>query len=183
MTSSAIASRYASALVDVVTAPGSKLDPATALRDLRTFEDIVNGSAELRNALTSPAVSLSRKRAVIDRLVTALGVSRVIRNFLLVLSDHRRSGAITEMAGVFEVLLDERLGVVRADVASARELSDGERAGLSDKLAQVTGKKMRMHFAVDPDLIGGVVARVGSSVYDGSVRGQLTALGRKLAAN
>ncbi len=169
--------------MDVVTAPNSKVDPATAVRDLRSFEGTVNGSSELRNALASPAVSLSRKRAVIERLVSALQLSRVIRNFLFVLSDHRRADALTEMSRVFEMLLDERLGVIRADISAARELSDAERATLAEKLAQVTGKKMRMHFSVDPDLIGGVVARVGSNVYDGSVRGQLTTLGRRLAAN
>ena len=144
--------------MDVVTAQHSALDPARAVQDLHSFENAVGSSLELRNALASPAVSLARKRAVIDKLAAALQLAPIIRNFLFVLSDHRRAGALTEMVKKFEVLVDERLGAVRADVSSARELSDGERAALSAKLAQVTGKTMRMHFAVDPDLIGGVMA-------------------------
>jgi len=180
MTSSGIASRYASALVDVVTGAAAGVEPKRALEELRTFEAALTSSAELRNALLSPAVTPGRKRAVIGRLADKMGLSRIVRNFLMVLTDHRRSAALPEVIHSFDVLLDERLGFAQAEVSSARELNDGQRAALSAELSRVTGKSVRAKFSVDSSLIGGVAARLGSTVYDGSVRGQLDALGRKL---
>ena len=88
--------RYASALVDVVTGPAGT-DAAQANQQLRAFAAVLAGSAELRNALTSPAVSPARKRAVVGRLADQLGVAKMVRNFLLVLSDHRRLAALAQM--------------------------------------------------------------------------------------
>jgi F-type H+-transporting ATPase subunit delta len=169
--------------VDVVTGPSSDVQPRRAAEELRTFASAVADFADLRNALTSPAVSMARKRAVITRLAEALGLSRIMRNFLLVLSDHRRAGDLPQVADIFEVLLDERLGFIRADVRSAKELVRDDQSALAGKLAAMTGKQVRMRFEVDGELIGGVVARIGSTVYDGSVRGQLAALGRRLATD
>ena len=180
MTSSGIASRYASALVDVVTGATAGVEPKTALEELRAFEAALATSAELRNALLSPAVTPGRKRAVIGRLTDKMGLSRIVRNFLMVLTDHRRPAALPEVIHAFDVLLDERLGFAQAEVSSARELNEGQRAALGEELSRVTGKSVRAKFSTDPSLIGGVVARLGSTVYDGSVRGQLDALGRKL---
>ena len=118
MISSAMVTRYASALVDVVTGPAGT-DAAQANQQLRAFAAVLAGSAELRNALTSPAVSPARKRAVVGRLADQLGVAKMVRNFLLVLSDHRRLAALPQMIDTFETLLDERLGFVRADSAKA----------------------------------------------------------------
>ena len=182
MTHSALASRYANALVDVVTAPKSGVDPKHVLTELRAFEEVYGGSAELRNALTSPSVPPVRKRAVIGGIGGKLGMSRIARNFLFVLADHRRVALLPEVLEAFDLLLDERLGFVRADISSARELDETQRAAVSHKLEQLTGKQVRMRFAVDGDLLGGLVARIGSTVYDGSVRGQLQALGKRLAA-
>jgi F-type H+-transporting ATPase subunit delta len=81
----------------------------------------------------------------------------------------------------FEIIVDERLGFARAEVSSARELTEPQRTAIGSQLERMTGKRIRMQYAVDPSLIGGVVARIGSTVYDGSVRGQLDTLGRKLA--
>ncbi len=91
---------------------------------------------------------------------------------------HRVIGAIRE---AFELQLDERLGFVRAEVSSAAPLNAPLSAGLESELSKLTGKRMRLRFDVDPALLGGVVARIGSTVYDGSVRGELRELGRKLA--
>ena len=182
MTLSAIASRYAEALADVITASGSTLAPDKALAELRSFEEIANDSAELRNALMSPSVPASRKRAVIARLGDLLGLSRITRNFLFVLIDHRRIAELPEIIQTLDLVLDERMGFARAEVLSAGELNESQRAELNTTLEQLTGKRIRMRFAVDQSLIGGVVARIGSTVYDGSLRGQLRSLGHRLIA-
>ncbi len=178
----ALASRYARALVDVVTSPTSQLRPEAAVEQLKSFQVVLEGSQELRNALSSPAVAPARKRAVVSRLAESLSVNRVIRNFLLVVVDHRRSGVIAEMVHAFEALLDERLGIVQADVRAAHDLDQPEQTSLARELSRLTGKQVHLKVAVDPELIGGVVARIGSTVYDGSVRGQLDAMGRRLRA-
>jgi hypothetical protein len=107
MTHSALASRYASALVDVATGPKTPVDPHQLLRELRGFEEVLAGSAELRTALASPSVPPARKRAVVGAIGAKLGVSRVARNFLFVLTDHRRIGMLTEVLEAFDLLSDE----------------------------------------------------------------------------
>jgi F-type H+-transporting ATPase subunit delta len=181
MTSSAVVSRYASALVDIVTSSRAGIDPPLAIRQLRSFATAVQSAPELRIILASPAVSKARKRLVIRRIGEALGLERIILNFILVISDHRRATALPEMIDSFELLLDERLGFLRAEVSSAYELNDEQRNRLAAELAKLAGSQVRMRFAVDPDLIGGVTATLGSRVYDGSVRGQLATLRRRLA--
>jgi F-type H+-transporting ATPase subunit delta len=183
MTSTAVVNRYGSALVDVVLSPGSDVKPADAVAQLRAFDAAVKESPALRNILASPAVSAQRKRAVIRRLADAIGASRVVRNFLLVLSDHRRAGALSEVIDAFDQLLDERLGYVRAEVRSASELTAQERDRLAERLGTIAGSKVRLRFAIDPELIGGVTAKIGSTVYDGSVRGQLADLRARLSSN
>jgi len=181
MTSSAIASRYANALVDVVTGPKAAMDPEQAAGELRAFAGALSESAELHSALTSPAVPPGRKRAVVGRIADVLGLSRVTRNFLFVLIDHRRIAALRAIGEQFEVLVDERLGFTRADIRSAQEMPEPQRAALVKELERLTGKRVRPQFAVDGGLIGGAVARIGSTLYDGSVRSQLENLGRRLA--
>ena len=181
MISSAVVNRYANALVDVVVSGSSGIDPATAIQHVRLFEAAVKGSPDLRTILASPAVPVARKRLVIRQIGAALGLERIILNFLLVLSDHRRISAIAEMIDAFDLLLDERLGFMRAQVASAYELSEEQQQRLAAELAKLAGSQVRMRFTVDPDLIGGVTAKLGSRVYDGSVRGQLAKLKLRLA--
>lgn len=177
---SVVATRYARALVDVIiTDHGSA---AQALTDLRTIDAMIAESVSLRNALLSPAVSPPRKRAVIARLLEPLHVSKPVRNFLFVAIDHRRIHQFSSIVEAFEVLLDERLGFVRADVSSAKELTEAQRARLEGQLSRLAGKKAKLRFKTDPGLLAGVVARVGSTVYDGSVRGQLEYLRAKLAS-
>jgi F-type H+-transporting ATPase subunit delta len=181
MIAAAVAKRYAEALADVVTATPA-VRAQDALAELRAFEGTLRSSLDLYNALTSPAIPNSRKKAVVARIADDLQVSRITRNFLFVLIDHRRVPALTEILQTFEVVLEERLGFVRADVASPRELNNEQRASLNATLERLTGKRIRMRFTIDESLIGGVVARIGSTVYDGSVRGQLQSLEHRLAA-
>jgi F-type H+-transporting ATPase subunit delta len=177
---SAVASRYARALVDVVLAPGSTLRPEDAVSQLRAAAQMVAQSAELRTALLTPAIQTSRKRAVMAKLLDGMSASTFIRNFLFVIIDHRRIGILNDIQEAFEVLLDERLGYVRAEVTSAAPLDQQRSAELESELGRLTGKRMRLRFAVDPALIGGMIARIGSTVYDGSVRGQIQQLRRQL---
>jgi F-type H+-transporting ATPase subunit delta len=178
---SAVANRYAHALVDIVMASGSPLKPEDALAQLRDVEGLIQESPELRNALLTPAIQNSRKRAVMADLLARIGGSPLMRNFVYVVIDHRRIGIIGEIREAFELQLDERLGFVRAEVTSAAPLNAPLSAGLESELSKLTGKRMRLRFDVDPELLGGVVARIGSTVYDGSVRGELRELGRKMA--
>lgn len=181
MTSPAIAARYANALVDVVLDPKSQTQPEQITRELHAFEALLSSSEELRNALASPAVATHRKKIVLGRLADQLGLGRIARNFLFVLNSHRRMDALSAVVESFEVLLDERLGFSRANITSARELDAGQRAELEAQLTKVTGRRMRLRFTTDESLIGGLVARIGSTVYDGSLKGRLEALGRQLS--
>jgi F-type H+-transporting ATPase subunit delta len=182
MTLSAVAARYANALADVVTAGSSALNPQQAVAELRSFEALLSGSVELRNALITPAVPGSRKKAVVGRLADSLQLSRITRNLLFVLIDHRRTASLSDIIRTFEEVVDARLGFAQAEISSASDLNDPERRALAERLERLTGKRLRMRFALDPALIGGAVARIGSTVYDGSVRGQLAALERRLSA-
>lgn len=176
----AVASRYARALADIVLGPDSPISAAATLDQIAQFEAAIESSAELRNVLLSPAVAPNRKRAVISRLASQFGTPRLIVNFLFVVIDRRRIALLGQIRQAFQAQLDERMGVARADVESARELSPSQRAALESELTRLAGKRVRGEFRVNPDLIGGAVARIGSTIYDGSVRGRLGALRRKL---
>jgi F-type H+-transporting ATPase subunit delta len=176
---SVVARRYARALADVLAAS----DPAQVLAQLRGIDEIVRSSQELRNALATPAVPPSRKRAVMSRLIEPLRVSAQVRNFLFVVIDHRRIHDFASIIEAFETLADQRLGLVRADVTSAYELTEAQRSSLTIQLSRLAGKQAKPRFTTDPAVMAGVVARVGSTVYDGSVRGQLERLRIKLGSN
>jgi F-type H+-transporting ATPase subunit delta len=178
---SVVASRYARALAEVVFAPGSGVEPQAVLRQLRAVEAELLESSALRTVLQSPAVPPSKKRAVIARLTEPLGIAKPVRNFLFVLIDRRRIESLSEIREALEAMLDEKLGLVRADVISAGDLSESQRANLQAQLSRLSGKQARLEFSVDQDLIGGVIARIGSTVYDGSVRGELDKMRKRLA--
>jgi F-type H+-transporting ATPase subunit delta len=187
MTLSAVAARYANALADVVsdrtsTAGVPALQPQDAVKELRAFEAVLAQSHDLREVLHTPAITGSRKKAVVGRLADLLQLSRISRNFLLVLIGHRRITLLAEILQTFEIVLDERAGYIRAEIASARALGDAQRAQIGAEIEKLTGKRIRPAWSVDESLIGGVVAKVGSTVYDGSVRGSLESLGRRLSA-
>ena len=182
MAYSVLAARYANALADVVTAPNSGTTAERTIAELRSFEFALRYSPELQNALVTPSVPGSRKKAVVGRIADILKLSRITRNFLFVLVDHRRIPALSGIIQNLEEVLDQRLGYARADVASAAELTETQQRAVNAQLERLTGKRIRMQFRIDPQLIGGVTARIGSTVYDGSVRGQLRALERRLSA-
>lgn len=141
---------------------------------------MVKSSPELKGVLLSPAVSPAKKRSIVGRFAESVPFSRLIRNFFFLIIDRRRTDILGEIGEAFETALDQRMGVVRAEVQSAAPLSRQQQEELQQELSRVAKKRVRCHFSVDPQLIGGVVARIGSTVYDGSVRTQLEGLRQQL---
>jgi len=177
----AVASRYARVLTDLVMKPGAPLDPERTASELGSFAAAFKSSRQFAHVLLSPAVPPPRKRVLIGRLAAGLGISDLVKRFLFVLVDHRRIALLEGIREGFEIEVDRRCGLVRVDVASARELTVAEREVLTRELARLTGQQPRLRLRLQPDLIGGLVVRVGSTVYDGSVRGQLATLRQRLA--
>jgi F-type H+-transporting ATPase subunit delta len=178
----AIATRYAEAMAEAVLAPAASQDPHRTAGEIRAFEALVNASPDLRTVLLSPAVSTSKKRTVVARFADTLPLSRLVRNLLYVIIDHRRADILGEIAEAFENSIDERMGFVRAEVTSAAPLSDSQKTAIQEALSKTSGKRVRCKFHTDPELIGGVVARIGSTVYDGSVRTQLESIRQRLVS-
>ena len=176
----ALAFRYARALADLVLAPGSAAEPEAVAAELDLFQRTLEGSPDLKLVLESPTVPAARKRAVVGRLGDSLPLTSLMRRFLFVLIDHRRVPLLGDVREAFQAEIDERLGLVRASVASARPLGPEEREKILATLGRLTGREARAEFLVEHDLIGGVVARIGSTVYDGSIRGQLQGLKQRL---
>ncbi len=178
----AIANRYASALADVVSRPGSELGPEQALQQLESFGAALQASAELRGVLLSPAVRPAEKRALTAQLCSRLGCSQKVRNFVQVVVDHRRTGSFGEIVDAYRSWLDRRLGVARVEVRTARTMDADQQAALERRFAALTGKTVAAQYVVDADVLGGSVVRVGSTVYDGSLRAKLRALDRAMRA-
>lgn len=174
----AVSSRYARALVEVVLE--QKLDANVATEQLNSFAQAVRESIELRRVWESPAVAAEQKRAVLDAIVGQMSAFKAVRNFMAILIDHRRIPMLDEIARQFAVELDTRLGFVQAEISSARELSSEEKRELMSQVERLTGKKVRAQYASDPALLGGVMVRVGSTIYDGSIRGQLEKMKQEL---
>jgi len=177
---SAVAARYAHALLDVVLEQGAKIKPEDVIAQISAVEALVAGNDDLRHVMQSPAVPNSRKRAVLAKLAGPLGLAPLVRNFIFVVTDHRRIAQLPQIREAFEMFLDQSMGLVRANISSARPLDEAQSRAIEGELERVTGRKVRAQYSVDPALVGGAVARIGSTVYDGSVHGELQAMRRKL---
>ncbi len=176
----AVNSRYARAFADVVF--DKKLDTGHTIEELRTLAEMVENTPQLRNVWENPSVPEAQKIAVLDRIIHAVGASRMTRNLLAVLIDNRRIAALPEIARQFQEELNARLGIADAEITTARELDDGEKRALEQQVATLTGKKVRAHYRRDQSVLGGAVVKVGSTIYDGSVKGQLQRLKEQLSA-
>lgn len=176
----AFASRYASAFLDVVTA--AKLDAAAIDRQLSDFLATWDASAELRTFFSNPAVPAKQKVAILDDLNAKMGLQKELRNLLAVLINNDRIGEVREVAAAYRAKLQERLGIRQAEIVTARELSDEEREALVDGVGKLAGSKIEASFKLDKSILGGTVVRIGSTVYDGSVRGRLERLKEALMA-
>jgi F-type H+-transporting ATPase subunit delta len=175
----AVLGRYARAYAEV--AVKNKLNPEKTVSEFQQMSDVVNGSRELRNVLQNPAVSREQKLKLLDSIIQHIGASKMLRNFLAVLIDHRRIGNIGDVLEQFKRELDRRMGIADAKVSSVRELSSAEKKSLEQQLAAITGKTVRATYSQDASLLGGVLVRVGSTIYDGSVQGRLQRMRQELA--
>ena len=150
----------------------AKLEQITAL---------MSSSRELQNLLTNPTISREQKLKLLDAIIARMDAGKLLRNFLAVLIDHRRIGNIGDVVEQFKQELDRRLGIADAKVSSVRELTAAEKKSLEKELAEITGKTVRATYFEDPSLLGGVVVRVGSTIYDGSVQGRLQRMREQIA--
>jgi F-type H+-transporting ATPase subunit delta len=166
----ALAERYAGALVDVAL---ENKQADLIKRELADFAALVLKSPELHSFLSNPSIARTAKHAAVEAIVARMGASRTLRNYLFVIVDQRRAGMLIEIEQAFSRLLDARQGITQASVTSATELTAKERAELAKALGKLTGEKVQAQFATDAALIGGAVVRIGSTIYDGSVRTQL----------
>ncbi len=171
--------QYANAMADIALAQGAA-EPAA--KQLREFGAAYAESTELRTFLASPGVSMEAKHAVIEKIVARLGASKIIRNFLFVLMDHRRTQLIPEVIAAFHQVIRQRQGVAEAEISSAMELSAAQKKEMSATLARLTGKKIEAKYALDPALLGGAVVRIGDTIYDGSLRSRLNEMRARLVA-
>ena len=166
-----VASIYARAFADVIL--DQHLDAGRAIGGLRRISSLLTESTELRRVWENPAVPAEQKRHLLDAIVQREGVEKPVRNLAAVLIDHHRIPFLERIVAQLEKELDARMGLAEAHVTSARELGDAEKRALEAQIEKVTGKKVRARFGLDASLLGGAVVRVGSTIYDGSVKGQL----------
>jgi F-type H+-transporting ATPase subunit delta len=140
---------------------------------LREIARLLAESADLRRVWENPAVPADQKRRLLDAIVQREGIDKPVRNLVAVLIDHRRVQFLQRIIEQLEKELDARMGFAEARISSARELSEAEKRALEVEIEKTTGKKVRARYALDPSLLGGAMVRVGSTIYDGSVKGQL----------
>jgi F-type H+-transporting ATPase subunit delta len=174
------AARYARAFADVVLGDGIPIDQVNA--QLNDFLSTLEGSADLRQALFNPALAADVRVRVIDALAPRLHLAREVRNFLAVLLRHDRMSAVEEIVAAYRAEVDRRQGISNVEVISARRLDADERSQMEQQVARLAGAQVRALFREDNGLMGGAVVRIGSTIYDGSVRGRLDRMKQELIA-
>jgi F-type H+-transporting ATPase subunit delta len=175
----ALSSRYARVFADVIVE--RKLDAQKSLSELRDVETVLRESPALRTVWDNPAVEHAQKLQVLDAIAAKLRTSKLVRNFVAVMIDHHRIAALPEIANELRDELNERLGLTEAHVTTTRELSAKEKQALEAQLTKLTGRRVLARYKTDRTLLGGAVIQVGSTIYDGSVKGQLEKLKGTLA--
>jgi F-type H+-transporting ATPase subunit delta len=175
-----VSSRYARALADAVF--DSRTDVTTAEHDLKQIVQLFSESDALRRVWENPSIPSEQRRAVLDALASRVGMVKIVRNFVAVLIDHERIRQLPQIARQFELELNARMGFADAEVISVHELDDADRESIEQQVGRVIGKKVRARYQTDSTLLGGAVVRVGSTVYDGSLRGQLARIKEQLSA-
>jgi F-type H+-transporting ATPase subunit delta len=183
----ALARRYARALADILfaarlAAEKQRAEVKAAKQQLTDFSALFRQHAALRNILTSPAVAREKKLALLDRLRGPLGLSKLTRNFLAVLLDHRRLDQLDGVLAAFDREVYARLGIAPVEVTSAVALTADQKKALEARLEEMTGGSVELRYREDPGVLAGLVARRGSTIYDGSLRGQLRRLQQQLTS-
>ena len=176
-----VPSTYARAFADVILE--KHLDSSKALQELRTIEQLLATSKELREVWEAPSIPADQKRRLLDAIAERESISRPVRNFVAVLMDHKRIQFLQTIVKQLERELNQRLGFAEAEITSARELRDTERQELESEVGKLTGKKVRARYSKDGTLLGGAVIKVGSTIYDGSVKGQLQRIREELVSS
>ena len=176
-----VASTYARAFADVVLS--AHLDADRSIAELRVIASLLAESADLRRVWENPAIPADQKRSVLDVIVDRDKISKQVRNLIAVLIDHRRIRFFEPIIAQLEKELDARMGFAEAQITSSRELGDAEKRVFEAQVEKLTGKKVRAHYEQDPLLLGGAVVRLGSTIYDGSVKGQLERLKETISGN
>ncbi len=172
-----VARRYANALADVVI----KTSETDSVRtELKTWEQMINANDDLQTAFRNPSISHDNKEKVLENLIEKTKPTKTTANFLRILLRNNRLTEIGEINEKFSSVLEERSGAVSAQIISARSLSEAEKAEMQTNLSNLTGKTVSLNFATDETLIGGVVTRIGSTVYDGSVKTRLEELKQQM---
>jgi len=174
-----VTNTYARAFADTIF--NQHADPGKSLQEAQSFAELVASSRDLREVWEAPSIPAERKRAVLDAIVKREGISPMVRNFMAVLIDHRRVNFLGPIVKQFEQEINRRLGFTEAEITSAGELGQADRTTLEARVEKLTGKRVRARYLRDQSLLGGVVIRVGSTIYDGSVKGQLERIKQALS--
>lgn len=175
---SAIGLRYAQALAAVVVS--HKLDVQATQQQLADFNDTLGESQALREVLANPAIPSDQKLRVLDAIASRLGLFPQVRNFLAVITDHQRMNVLNDIVDEYHGLVDERAGLAEAEITTAHPLNGQDRAELEAQVTRLAGGRVRATYREDTSLLGGAVVRIGSTVYDGSIRARLLGLRQKL---
>ena len=173
-----MARRYAAALSDVVL---EQSEAAEVQAELAAWEELILSTPNLQEVFRNPTIALDKKRAVLNQLIERTQPRQTTANFLKVLLQNQRLTDLGEINRKLAEVLDTRAGMVAATVTTALAVPERSQQELYAKLKGLTGKKVRVDFETDPELIGGIVTRIGSTVYDGSVRNQLQEIKEKMA--
>jgi F-type H+-transporting ATPase subunit delta len=174
-----VANRYARALADVVEGAGNYRQVQA---ELKSFAAAYRESAELREVFDTPAVDLPGKMRVLEAILARLEASPIASNFLHVLVANYRIGLLEEILRSFERIVNDRLGVVEVKVFSASRLSQAQQEALRARFQAALRKEALLEFQVEESLLGGILAQVRSTVYDGSIRGRLERIRERLTA-
>ncbi len=170
--------RYAHAFASVAQQAG--LDSTQSQMQMEDFSRTLGGSAPLREVLTDPSIQNDQKLAVLDELARRMGMFREVRNFVAVIMDHGRLGELQQILTEYHKLAEQGLGIAEVEVTSARELNPDDRQQLEFEISKLAVSRVKVSYSLDPELLGGAVIRIGSTVYDGSVRAQLNGMRQAL---
>jgi len=178
VSSETVARRYASALADVAS---ERNEAQLVQAELAAWAKMISENNALVEAFSNPTVAYEQKRNLLNELITRTKVRPTTTNFLRTLLKNQRLAELPQVSDKLAHILDERAGIVSAEIISARPVADNARELLEEKLREITGKKARLTFATDESLLGGIITRIGSTIYDGSVSNQLSRLREELA--
>lgn len=172
------ANRYAKALFDV--ALEEKADLAAIGHDLQAVVEVMKASPELAQAANRGSVTDAARQSLMKAVAEAMSLAQPVAKMLVLLATSRKLNLVPELAASYQERLLAHQNVVRAEVKSAAALSPERTRALEESLSAITGKKVELSVSVDPELLGGVVATIGSTIYDGSVRTQLQRMRQEL---